>query len=64
MSESGYKDTIMQCAGVDHNKEIPASERTGSAGYSMSLLCKQDKDQMDRIEEKLDLLRLELQHSR
>lgn len=47
---------------VDHNKEIPAAERshraTGgeriySADYIMALLCKQDKEQLDRIERKL-----------
>ena len=39
--------------GVDHDKEIPVEERIGSAAYSMTLLCKQDKQQLDRIESML-----------
>ena len=41
---------------VDHNKEIPADERTGSAAYSLQMLCKQDKKQLDRIEAMLKRL--------
>jgi hypothetical protein len=46
-------DTRLDAA-VDDDTEIPASERTGSAGWMTSMLCKQDKEQIDRIEEKLD----------
>lgn len=38
------------------DKIIPAEKRTGSGAYSMAMLCKQDKEQLDRIEEKLDSL--------
>ena len=41
---------------IDHDNVIPADKRTGSAGYSMAMLCKQDKKQLDRIEAKLDAL--------
>jgi len=42
-------------SGVDHDKEIPANERM-SGDYAMAMLCKQDKEQLDRIEKKLDKL--------
>jgi hypothetical protein len=41
---------------IDNDKEIPADERTGSSGYFMSMLCKQDKQQLDRIETMLNKL--------
>ena len=43
-------DSIIFQDSVNDDKEIPASKRTGSAAYSMALLCKQDKEQLDRIE--------------
>lgn len=42
--------------GIDHFKDIPAEERTGSADYSLSMLCRQDKEQLDRIEKMLTRL--------
>ena len=46
--------TYTYTTSIDHDKEIPADKRTGSGAYSMAMLCKQDKEQMDRIEAKLD----------
>jgi len=48
-----FKNRFAELTGIDHDKEIPAEERTGSAAYSMALLCKQDKEQLDLIEEML-----------
>lgn len=48
---SGYKAISVS---VDHDTEIKANERIGLASYSMALLCKQDKEQLDRIEAMLN----------
>lgn len=56
--EYEYK-TDLRCVttkGIDQDKTIPAAERTGSEQYAMAMLCKQDKEQLDRIEYKLNLL--------
>ncbi len=38
-------------------REIPAAERRGFGGtYILALLCKQDKEQLDRIEKMLRIL--------
>lgn len=48
-----YCKTAGKYSIVDHSKDVPAEERTGSGEYSMSMLCRQDKEQLDRIEKML-----------
>ena len=50
-----YVPSMTVSTSIDHDAEIPADERTGSADYSMALLCKQDKEQMNRIEKMLNI---------
>ena len=50
----GYSGKITTI--IDHGNTIPAEQRTGSATVSLAMLCKQDKEQMDRIEAMLNKL--------